>query len=369
MKVLRNGAERAFTLLEVLIAMSMFTVVGFAVVLLMKAGVDMWIGGNTISQQEDRLEQSLPRLADDARMVSVPALADLIPFDPENPDPREEPAPLPAINRMVSGVHKYKIGERTVPSRYWAFVREIGPTELDAYVRRAGTSAEADAYIDGKNDEQEFKEKKHMATGGLMEVLWIYLPDEDRPGIGSLCRSFRSPIGGKDTLLDPKNHADLQLVRTKIKPEPILSNILYFDIWFWTEFTTTWEWTPSEPSVVRRPIAGQDGRVRLFSSGPSYTWDSTRAAASLKMPETEFIPPANNSASMPVGVPAPPAHPQKRGCRLPVGYGRTISSKSRRADSTPAPFVGAPSRKRFSTASGICCQTGRSRTCSWTPNI
>ena len=279
MKVLRNGAERAFTLLEVLVAMSLFTVVGFAVVLLMKAGVDMWVGGNAISQQEDRLEQSLPRLDDDVRMVSIPALADLIPFDPENPDPRTEPSPLPAINRMISGVHSYKIGERTVPSRYWAFVREIGPTELDAYVRRAGTNREADAYIDGKNDEEEFKEKKHKATGGLMEVLWIYLPDEKQPGVGSLCRSFRSPIGGKDTLLDPKNHADLDVVRTKIKPEPILSNILYFDIWFWTEFTTTWN---GELTVTQRPKAGQDGKVRLFTSGPSYTWDSTRAILSKK---------------------------------------------------------------------------------------
>lgn len=284
MRVRRTGAERAFTLLEVLIAMSMFTVVGFAVVVLMKAGVDMWIGGNTSSQQEDRLEQSLPRLEEDARMVSVPAQADLIPFDPQNPDPKEEPSPLPAINRMVSGVHLYKIGERTVPSRYWAFVREIGPTELDAYVRRAGTSAEADAYIDGKNDEQEFKEKKHKATGGLMEVLWIYLPDEDRVGVGNLCRAFRSPIGGKDTLLEPKNHADLEVVRAKIAPEPIMSNVLYFDIWFWTEFTTSWEWTPSEPSVVQRPKAGQDGRVRVFASGPSYTWDSTRAL----LPKKEF---------------------------------------------------------------------------------
>ena len=281
MRVLRTRAERAFTLLEVLIAMSLFTVVGFAVVVLMKAGVDMWIGGTTISQQEDRLEQSLPRLEDDVRMVSVPAQADLIPFDPQNPDPKEEPSPLPAINRMVSGVHPYKIGERTVPSRYWAFVREIGPRELDAYVRRAGTSPEADAYIDGKNDEQEFKDKKHKATGGLMEVLWIYVPDEERVGVGDLCRAFRSPIGGRETLLDPGNHADLEVVRTKIAPEPIQSNVLHFDIWFWAEFTTSWE---GDLTQTQRPLAGQDGKVRKFSSGPSYTWDSTRAL----LPKKEF---------------------------------------------------------------------------------
>ncbi|MHC4409788.1 MAG: prepilin-type N-terminal cleavage/methylation domain-containing protein, partial [Planctomycetota bacterium] len=36
---------RGFTLLEILVAMSLFTLIGFSVVLLMTSGVDMWLQG------------------------------------------------------------------------------------------------------------------------------------------------------------------------------------------------------------------------------------------------------------------------------------------------------------------------------------
>ncbi len=270
--------DHAFTLLEIMIAMSLFSMIGLAVVTLMSTGVDMWLRGNRAAQQEDRVEMSLPRLAEDARMVTVPLQRDRIPFDPDDPDPMEPPPALVPENRMVSGVFDYKASDRgrVIPARYWAFVRNIvGLSELDMYVQRAGTNPEADAYIDGKSDPEEFRKNRHLPTGGMVEILWIFLPDSARPGLGTVSRAFRSPIGGKGTLLNPKNYDTLAKLDA-IDPDPMFQDVLHFDLYFWTQFTTTWEFTQGDPRITQRP--GRESAVKgpRPECGPSYSWDSTR---------------------------------------------------------------------------------------------
>jgi len=266
-----------FTLLEILVAMGLFTVIGLGVVMLMRTGVEMFVKGTEASQVEDRLEQSLPRLEDDLRHVLVPTQVDRIPFDPKNPDPEEQPDPLPPANRFISGVHKYKIGDQEVACRYLAFVRDTtGLSEIEMYADRAGTSPRADATIDGKNDEQEFKESRHLPTGGAAEVFYIWLPDEKRAGVGAVYRSYRCPIGGEATLLDPKNHDSLDKVLRLVDPQPVFQEVILFDMTFWTQWTTHWDWTAQEP-VVRGPPADETQvKGGAVPCGPSATWDSTR---------------------------------------------------------------------------------------------
>ncbi|MGH7162473.1 MAG: PulJ/GspJ family protein, partial [Planctomycetota bacterium] len=239
-----SRGERAFTLLEVLVAMGLFTVVGFAVVLLMRAGVDIWLRGNRNAQQEDRLEQSLPRLQEDLRHVVVPIQRDRIPFDPKDPDPEKEPDPLPPDIRFLSGQHPLDVGGRQVPCRYLAFTRRVtGLPEVEVYDGRAGSNPKADAYIDGKDDEDEFRRNVHLPTSGAVEVLWIWLPDETRPGVGGVYRAYRSPVGGKDTLLDPKNYDTAAKVVNVIRPLPVFQEVVHFDLLFWTQYTTRWEYS------------------------------------------------------------------------------------------------------------------------------
>jgi len=267
--------RRGFTLLEILISMSLFTLIGLAVVSLMRSGVDMWIAGNRGSAQEDRLEQSLPRLQADLRAVRVPKQHDRIPFDPKNPDPQEEPDPLPPENRFISGYHEIKLGAREEPylCPYLAFVRDItGLDELDTYAARAGTNPAAESYIDGKEDEEEFQRNDHLPTGGAVEILWIWLPDLRRPGLGTVYRAYRTPVGGAGTLLDPTNHDDLAEIEEKIRPEPMFQDVLRFDVLFWTQYTTSWE---GDVTVTSRPTKPTDGKERT-RSGPSRAWDSTR---------------------------------------------------------------------------------------------
>ena len=276
--------RRGFTLLEIMVSMTLFTMVGFAVVLLMRTGIDLWLAGNESSQQEDRIEMSVPRLEQDLRHVMVPVPHDRIPFDPNNPDPEFEPEPLPPDNRFLSGYVTYKFREKEVACRYVSFVRGIeGLSEIEAYVRRAGTSSTAEAYIDGVNDEEEFAKNTHLPTGGQCEVLWIWLPDEfgappgeERPGVGAVYRAYRSPIGGPGTLLDPKNFDEIKELRDDIQPDAMFQDVILFDIYFWTQYTTHWRWTKGEPRVRGRPKSVDEISAGLPECGPSLTWDSTR---------------------------------------------------------------------------------------------
>ena len=271
--------KHGFTLLEILISMSLFTAIGFAVVLLMTSGVDMWITGTRGAQQEDRREMSLPRLEDDLRHVRLPSPYDRIPADlsTEGSQQKELPA-LPPTNRFVSGYVYYKFGDKEIPCRYLAFVRDIrGLGEIDVYARRAGTNPRATAYIDDpENDEKEFQENQHLPTGGQIEVLWIWLPDPDLSGQGSVYRAYRSPIGGPGTLLDPKNFDQYGTLMRNIRPLPIFQGVLLFDVYFWTQFTTMWTFSGGDPRIVQRPQSLAEIKDGPPACGPSRIWDSTR---------------------------------------------------------------------------------------------
>ena len=275
--------QRGFTLLEILISMTLFTVIGFAVVLLMRTGVNMWVFGNRGSQKEDRLEQSLPRLEEDLRHVIPSTRATRRPFDAKNPDPEKEPEPLVPDNRFLSSYVEFRVGAKTYRCRYLAFVRDIaGLGEIETYEVRAGTNSGAESYLDGKNDEEEFGKNDHLPTGGQVEVLWIWLPNGwDRgaitnAGVGTVYRAYRSPIGGKDTLLDPKNFDDFAKLRDNIKPQPMFQNVLLFDVYFWTQYTTTWEYSDGDPTVTSPPTDAAQVKAGRRRCGPSRTWDSTR---------------------------------------------------------------------------------------------
>ena len=268
--------RRGFTLLEILIAMSLFTVLGFGVVLLMRTGIDMWLSGTRASVAEDHAEEGRPRIEEDLRHVLVPSQNDRIPFNPKDPDPEKEAEPLMPENRFISGYMQYQFGDHVLKCRYLAFVRDLtGLAEIDIYASRAGQNPKADQYIDGKNDEAEFKAKAHLPTGGAVEVLWIWLPRSDTElGIGTVHRAYRSPIGGKDTLLNPENYDDLRKLRGAVKPRAMFENVILFDMLFWTQFTTEWGWSRGEPRITSRSTdPGQRGRPPC---GPSRTWDSTR---------------------------------------------------------------------------------------------
>ena len=273
-----QSRARGFTLLEILIAMTLFTSIGYAVVVLMTSGVDMWLTGTRGSQQEDRREMSLPLLIDDLRHVRLPSSHDRIPVDLTVRESQQKELPaLPPLNRFISGYVYYKFGDREIPCRYIAFVRDIrGLGELDVYARRAGTNPQSTKYIDGFEDEQEFKENEHLPTGGQIEVLWIWLPDPDVEGQGAVYRAYRAPIGGEGSLLDPKTFEDYGTLMRVVRPQPVFQGVLLFDVYFWTQYTTRWEFGTGDPTVTQRPQSADEMKAGPPQCGPSRVWDSTR---------------------------------------------------------------------------------------------
>jgi hypothetical protein len=158
-------------------------------------------------------------------------------------------------------------------------VRDIeGLGEIDTYAARAGTNSRAESYIDGIDDEAEFRKNDHLPTGGQCEVLWIWLPyeDADRQGLGAIYRAYRTPIGGDKTFLDPRNFDELQELEKNIRPQPMVQDVILFDAYFWTQFTTTWTWSDGEPRVQSRPQPAAEAKRAGRECGPSKTWDSTR---------------------------------------------------------------------------------------------
>ncbi|MHC4547190.1 MAG: prepilin-type N-terminal cleavage/methylation domain-containing protein [Planctomycetota bacterium] len=287
--------QRGFTLLEILISMTLFTVIGFAVVLLMRTGVDMWVRGNRGSQQEDRLEQSLPRLEEDLRHTLPGPRRDRIPFDPDNPDPEQEPEPLVPDNRFLSGYITYRFGDQDLDCRFLTFVRDVvGLGEIEVYSMRAGTNAHAASYIDGHNDEDEFKRNDHLPTGGAAEVLWIWLPNPAKPGSGTVHRAIRTPVGGEKTLLNPRNYAELRQIFAMIDQKilkPVFQDVILFDLYFWTQYTTTWEWSKGEPSITGPPQEAPRPKAKRPTCGPSRSWDSTRGImTAVSTEKSEFLP-------------------------------------------------------------------------------
>jgi hypothetical protein len=62
----------------------------------------------------------------------------------------------------------------------------------------------------------------------------------------------------------------------EIKPQAVFQNVLLFDVYFWTQFTTTWEFQAGDPRVTRRPMTPAEMQAGLRPCGPSRIWDSTR---------------------------------------------------------------------------------------------
>ena len=148
--------------------------------------------------------------------------------------------------------------------------------EIDRYALRAGTNPQAEKHIDGIDDEEEFKKNNHLPTGGQIEVLWIWLPDTDTPGLGTVYRAYRTPIGGEGTLLDPKNFAEYGQLMREIKPQAVFQEVLLFDVYMWTQYTTTWQFRGGDPRITTRPETAADSSAGRRPCGPSRVWDSTR---------------------------------------------------------------------------------------------
>jgi prepilin-type N-terminal cleavage/methylation domain-containing protein len=285
-----------FTLLELLIAMSIFAVLGTAAVILMQQGAALFGAGARESELSDRQDDLLPELKRDLARLCLPDRFDPPPLPPDEtalggaPPP---PPPPPVAERLRSGTLLLREAAdssvKSQPCTYLSFVISTGDEGHDPRLRTAGDtpplSETAKAFTKAEVDKSA-RGTVFLPTGGRMEVCWIAVPMDPRyPGVLSVFRGYRAPVGGPETLLDPANFDTVTKIRAKfdLRHEGVL------------QFTVTWRRVIADTwnETVGR-AAGDD----VPYVGPM--WDSTRALertwplhkspASLSDPSDDWFP-------------------------------------------------------------------------------
>ncbi|MGE0191672.1 MAG: type II secretion system protein J [Planctomycetota bacterium] len=269
--------SRGFTLLELLVAMGIFSVLGTMAVWFMRQSLDIFYSGTRESAIFDRLDSGLPRLRADLESLYV---GDHFTAPPPAPTDDEllagvepPPPPPPPAVQLRSGFLNLRDATGTLkdtPIFYMAFVVALGDEWADDQLRRGGSDivSEPKAFtpetIDASATDAVFR-----PAGGLMEVLWIAVPeDADHPEMLTLYRGFRAPVGdAAHTLLDP-SHFD-SLVEIRKVARPVLSGVLHFGAVWRRSFAPSWDET--DESV-------EHGSRQLDETAPyvGRRWDSTR---------------------------------------------------------------------------------------------
>ncbi len=270
-----HARPSGFTLLELLVAMGIFTFLGMMAIWFMRQSLDIFYGGTREAAVYDRLDTALPALRSDLASLYVgdrfappppPPTEDAIAAGAEPPPPPPPPAVrlragFTTLRDLPAGVLK------DTPVYFIAFVVALGEEWTDTQFRRGGESASGSAAvaytpttIDSLSPDMAFR-----PPGGLMEVLWIAVSeDPSYPESLTLYRGFRAPIGDPAaSLLDPANYDSLEKVRRVARP--VMTGLLHFGALWRRAFSTSWDETDNRAGGTDE-TAPYVGRI----------WDSTR---------------------------------------------------------------------------------------------
>lgn len=273
----RHVAAGGFTILELLVAMSMFAILGIAVVSLLGQGLNLFTSGTADTTMQDRIQAALPAIREDFAAIQPVETPEVLP--PPPPDGVDLPVDPTIVvegprNRLIAGTFKPKDtgADRGIECGYVGFVRSNAREAEDPILRSAGTTGGA-AGVPLRSYDPTAVESgvtgNLLATGGMMEVVYVAIPDDpDRVGMLTVYRLFRAPVGGPGSLLEmvaglPVNFDSVQKIRAAGRP--VLEGVLYFGVTFRNLFATSW-------------TDGQGaGRVVDGSAYVGSVWDSTRA--------------------------------------------------------------------------------------------
>ncbi|MEE3200092.1 MAG: type II secretion system protein [Planctomycetota bacterium] len=278
---IRRGTG-GYTLLEVVIAVGILTLLGSGLATLLTQGISIWRRAENRGRVYDQARILLERMAEDIRSTVV-------------------------LSSSAGGDAwvRFICDEDLLGRQRLRFVRTISAETSDAILRHGGKtlSLKSPAVYDGNNDSKEARHGRLGAPGGLMEV--IYLRDP-RLSESHLWRGFRSPVGGMRSLVNQEvpgeeKLAELSEVIAELEKRalggamtekeqqehldreaqavddfewnmsqmgrPLTDGVLFLGFSFWGPTTNTWDESekPLELAGGSRP------------SGPLFHWDSTRA--------------------------------------------------------------------------------------------
>ncbi len=205
-------SRRAFTLIELIVAVGIFTMLGLMLVMTLRSAIGAWQKG----------EQSR-ELYESARVITRQLTRDLEAVFPQ---------------KMAA--------EQRGDIRFWSdmdsnqrqrlqFVRALGADERNVATWSAGSGTPSQGF-DGMYNRHDDMKKRLRAHGGLAEVAYVMDPN---PTSFTLYRGIRSPVGFRGSLLDSGNIDSPQEVQSQC--HPLSTDVLYLRFYFWGFQTTSWD--------------------------------------------------------------------------------------------------------------------------------
>ena len=254
----QRTSPAGFSLIELLVAMGIFSVIGVAIVSLLARASEFSRLGSSTTEVLDTLQSFTETFGADSAAIYTRAAS---------------ARGAPNV-RLWSDIVKCDVdgdGKPDTTVRRLMFVRMIQDEATSPTTRAAGTVVGAREFYDQSKDVQEAANGTLRATGGLQEVFWTAVPEsKDDLSVMTLYRAVVSPIGVPGRTFFPNRTADdpaargpqdrgpVDLADIKAVARPVLSGVLYFGVEFWARRTETWDTSIVPPK------------------GPLAVWDSTR---------------------------------------------------------------------------------------------
>ncbi|MCK6479569.1 MAG: hypothetical protein L6R43_05280 [Planctomycetes bacterium] len=261
--------------------MALFSVLGIALIALLRQSTAFLDRGQAGSEIQDLLENADRRISEDLANVYIqPSSAEGL------PDVR--------FNSWRIGFDTDADGEADAYGQQLSFVRSVQGEAADPTLRAAGSVPGAAAEIDGEDDQAESDRGEHRPAGGKQEVSWLVVPDgkSDRndatfePGLMTVYRGERFLVGGPPEKalvpgeLPPEKgrprkagarYGVTSAREAKERMSPLMTGVLHLSFEFFTRHTL--------PEAGRLVVDGRLAEPRppqRGGGGLSPTWDSTR---------------------------------------------------------------------------------------------
>jgi hypothetical protein len=266
---------------ELLIAMALFSVLGIALIALLRQSTAFLDRGQAGSELQDLMENGERLLTDDiANVYDQPSNTEGL------PDVRFTSWRVPFDTDAD--------GEPDTYGQQLSFVRSVQGEASEPLLRDAGSKPGAMAEIDGDDDQAEGAKGDLRPAGGKQEVAWLVVPNGKRAredpefeqGLMTVYRGTRVPVGGSPerTLLPAelpplrgtKRRAGSRLGVTSAREagerlRPVMTGVLHLSFEFFSRHTV--------PEAGRLVVGGSLVEPRppqKGGGGLSPTWDSTR---------------------------------------------------------------------------------------------
>lgn len=223
---------RGLTLVELLVALSIFVILGASLVVFLRDGMATWRVGEIRRESYERAGSILDQISDDLHSTYT------------DPDPGDDLQPVEVM--FLSDFDD--AGRQRL-----RFIRTLSGEIRHPITREAGALTGGLADYDFNNDALESRLGILRAPGGLVEVAYLHGVPPDREMIW---RGIKGPIGGTGTLFDDTNLTTGE-DGLPMRCRPLADGVIYLEFNFWGAEVPSWHPGNEDPRSI-------------------FWWDSTR---------------------------------------------------------------------------------------------